>query len=161
MKLLTVYYSYGGNTKRVAELAHARLGGELVRIETAEPYAGNYDQVVEQGKREVERGFCPALKPLEIDWDAFDTVVLGMPVWWYTFAPAMHSFLKQAKLAGKTVYPFITSGGWPGHTLADVKKACPDSDVAHGLSIRFDGTRQSTPAAEVEAWLDGVKGGTK
>ena len=64
-----------------------------------------------RGRRENAKGYCPELKPLHIDWKAYNTIILGSPVWWYTFAPAMHSFLKQTDLTGKIVYPFATNGG--------------------------------------------------
>lgn len=51
MSLLVVYYSYGGNTRSVAERVHAKLGGDIAEIRTVEPYTGSYDDVVEQGRR--------------------------------------------------------------------------------------------------------------
>ena len=59
----------------------------------------------------------------------YDEVILGTPVWWYTFAPAMHTFLKENDLSGKTVYPFATNGGWIGHTFKDFANACGTADV--------------------------------
>ena len=66
MKSLIVYYSYGGNTKRIAEMIHKEIGGDIFRIETVKPYTGSYDAVVDQGQREVNAGYCPELKPLNI-----------------------------------------------------------------------------------------------
>ena len=75
------------------------------------------------------------------------------PVWWYTFAPAMHTFLKNTDLSGKTVYPFATNGGWIGHTFEDFAKACPDASVKAGLNVRFNEADQITSDAEVEQWI--------
>lgn len=58
MKTLIVYYSYSGNTKRIAEMIQSKIGGDTARIETVNPYAGDYNSVVEQGKKEVDSGFC-------------------------------------------------------------------------------------------------------
>lgn len=64
-KLLIVYYSWAnGNTERVAKKLQSIAGGELLRIDTAVPYSGSYDDVVEQGQREVEHGYEPELKPV-------------------------------------------------------------------------------------------------
>ena len=115
MKTLILYYSYGGNTRRVAQMIQKEVGGDLAEIQTVQPYTGDYNAVVDQGQREIDSGFCPELKPLTVDLKDYDTVVLGSPVWWYTFAPAVHSFLKEADLVGKRVYPFATNGGWLGH----------------------------------------------
>ncbi len=129
MKTLILYYSYGGNTRRVAQMIQKEVGGDLAEIQTVQPYTGDYNAVVDQGQREIDSGFCPELKPLTVDLKDYDTVVLGSPVWWYTFAPAVHSFLKEADLVGKRVYPFATNGGWLGHTLKDFAKACKGAEV--------------------------------
>ena len=157
MKTLILYYSYGGNTKDIAEKIQKGIGGDLVRIDTAVPYTGSYNQVVDQGQREVDSGFCPELKPVKVDLDAYDTVVLGTPVWWYTFAPAMHTFLKQADLEGKTIYPFATNGGWLGHTMKDFEKLCKGAKVKEGLDVRFDGAKQRTSDAEIQRWIKTIR----
>lgn len=104
-------------------------------------------------------GVSPSQAPVEaiLKVDLYDTVVLGSPVWWYTFAPAMHSFLKEADLAGKTVYPFATNGGWLGHTLKDFAKACKGAEVKPGLDVRFDGARLRTPEQDILRWAKGVQ----
>lgn len=117
MKSLILYYSYRGNTQRIAERIHSAIGGDIARIDTVVPYTGSYDDVVAQGEQEVKRGFLPELKAMDIDLDRYDTIVLGTPVWWYTCAPATRAFLTAHDLSGKTVYPFATNGGWLGRTL--------------------------------------------
>ena len=153
MKTLILYYSYGGNTKRIAEMIQKEIGGDIVV-----PYDGDYDTVVNQGQRENAKGYCPELKPLHIDWKAYSTIILGSPVWWYTFAPAMHSFLKQTDLTGKIVYPFATNGGWLGHTLKDFDKACKGAIVKPGLDVRFDESTLRTPEKEIQAWIQTIHG---
>lgn len=153
MKSIIVYYSYGGNTRRVAEHISKLLGSDLVEIQTVKPYIGSYDEVVNQGQREVERGFMPEIKPLSVDWTQYDKIILGTPVWWYTFAPAMNSFLHSVDLSGKTIYPFATNGGWIGHTFKDFSKALPGAKVENGLNIRFNEDRQLTSDADVEKWV--------
>lgn len=113
MKTLILYYSYGGNTKRIAEMIQREIGGDIARMDTVVPYDGDYDEVVNQGQREIAEGYCPELKLLHIGWRDYDTIILGSPVWWYTFAPAMRSFLEQADLTGKIVYPLPPmAAGW-------------------------------------------------
>lgn len=157
MKSIVIYYSYGGNTRRIAETIADSIGAELAEIETVKPYTGSYDEVVDQGQREVNSGFCPEIRPLEVDLGGYDTVVLGAPVWWYTFAPAMNSYLHEADLTGKDVYPFATNGGWIGHTFKDYEQACPGARVHAGLNIRFNEDTQITSAREVAEWAEQMK----
>lgn len=154
MKPVIIYYSFGGNTKRIADMIKAKTNADIVEIETINPYTGSYNDIVDQGKDETERGFCPEIKNIGIDLSKYDTVFLGSPVWWYTFAPAMHSFLNQTDLSGKTVYPFATNGGWLGHTLKDFEKGCAGANVKEGIDIKFDESTLRTPISVIEKWID-------
>lgn len=156
MKPIIVFYSYGGNTKKIAEMIHEKIGGDLLQIDTAEPYRGSYNDVVNQGEQEVNRGYCPKIKPVEVDFNQYDTILLGTPVWWYTFAPVMHTFLKGQDFAGKTVYPFATNGGWIGHTFKDFEKICVGAEVKPGMNIRFDEATLRTSKKEIDQWIDSI-----
>lgn len=160
-KLLTVYYSWSnGNTERIAKLLQKSAGGDILRIDTAVPYSGSYDDVVNQGQDEVKRGCEPVLKPIEVNIDDYDIIAVGTPTWWYTMAPAVLTFLHSYDLSGKTVVPFMTNGGWPGHVIDDMKKACPGSEVKCEMQVQFDssgGDRLETPEKEIIEWANSVK----
>jgi len=156
MKLLILFYSYSGNTRQIAKLVQQETGGDLCEIEIATPYTGSYNDVVDQGQREVNSGFTPKLKPVSADLKKYDTVILGTPVWWYTYAPAMRTLLQSSDFSGKVIYPFATNGGWLGHTFADIAEACPTATVKAGLNIRFDEDRLVTPEAEILRWVKGI-----
>ena len=161
-KTLVVYFSYSnGNTRHIAELAQRALGADLAEIKPVQPYTGSYDEVVAQGQREVDAGFRPEIEPLPVELSGYDTVAVGTPTWWYTMAPAVLSFLTANDWTGKTVIPFMTNGGWPGHVIRDMKKACAGADFAHEKEFRFDssgGSQMVTPQAELDAWLSSLNG---
>ena len=160
-KLLIVYYSWSnGNTERIAKQLQSAAGGDLLRIDTAEPYAGSYDDVVRQGQEEVECGYEPALKPINVNIADYDVIAVGTPTWWYTMAPAVKTFLHRNDLSGKTVVPFMTNGGWPGHVIKDMKNACPGAEFACSMQVKFDsngGDQLETPENKIEAWAQSVK----
>ena len=156
MKTLIVYYSYLGNTKSIAEMIQKKTGADILSIETVVPYDNDYNKVVDQGQSEVNRGYCPEIKPLNIDPGQYDTIILGTPVWWYTFAPAMHTFLKTQDWKGKTIYPFATNGGWIGHTFKDIKDACTGAEVKSGMNIKFDEATLRTSVKDIENWIDKI-----
>ena len=133
MKSILIYYSYGGNTRHVAEKVVAEIGADLAEIETVKPYTGSYDHVVDQGQKEVNSGFQPKIGQINTDLSKYHTVILGTPVWWYTFAPAMNSFLHSVDLSEKSVYPFATNGGLHSRILrmpARVQRFMRDSMYA-------------------------------
>lgn len=156
MKRIVVYYSYGGNTKRVAQKIQKSLGADIAEIKTINPYQGNYNDIVDQGHEEVNNGFMPEIEPLEIDLSQYDHIIIGTPVWWYTFAPAVKTFLNTADFLGKKVYPFATNGGWIGHTFQDFQDACKGAKVHQGLNVRFNENIQLTSDETIQKWTDEI-----
>lgn len=157
MKTLILYYSYGGNTKKIAQMIQQEIGGDLAEIETVKPYTGSYNAVVDQGQDEVQRGYMPAIKPLDLDLSSYDKIVLGSPVWWYTFAPAMKTFLHENNLVGKTIYPFATNGGWIGHTFKDFVSSCSGAKVKKGLNVRFNESSLITSKQDIYKWVTEIE----
>lgn len=132
----------------------------IVRIDTKTPYTGGYDAVVAQGQEEVQRGYEPPIKDLGIRLEDYDVIAIGTPTWWYTMAPAVKTFIHQQQWQGKYVIPFMTNGGWPGHVIADMKKACRGASIVYPMEIQFDstgGSRQETPQQDVTAWLEQLR----
>ena len=107
----------------------------------------------------MERGFEPELKPLGVDPAEYDCIAVGTPTWWYTMAPAVKTFPHQQHFSGKTVIPFMTNGGWPGHVITDMKAACPAAKFACEMQVRFDsngGDHLETPETDIEQWARSV-----
>ena len=160
-KMLVVYYSWSnGNTKQIAEQLAKATGAELAEIDTVQPYTGSYDEVVDQGQREVNAGYKPEIKPLTVNIQDYDVIAVGTPTWWYTMAPAVLTFLSAQDFTGKTVIPFMTNGGWPGHVIEDMKANCKGAEFAHEMEIQFDstgGAHLETPEKKIDAWIEAVK----
>ena len=153
MKKLVVYYSIGGNTRAIAKKVAQALKADIAEIRTAKTYPDDHDVLVSLGKKEVESGYIPQILPLSVNVDAYDTIIIGTPVWWYSFAPAVKTFLSRQKWKGKKVYPFATFGGWLGHTPSDVRKAMRGAEVAPVLSVKFEVATQLTPDSEIKEWI--------
>lgn len=160
-KFLIVYYSWSnGNTKRIAEQLQQATDADIERIETAKPYDGSYDEVVAQGKREVNSGFKPEIKPVAFKISEYDVVAVGTPTWWYTMAPAMLTYLSGQDWTGKTVVPFMTNGGWPDHVIEDIKKICKGAEFACEMQIQFDSSGKDhleTPQEKIDEWIEKVR----
>ena len=102
-KVLTIYFSHTKHTKQFAEIIHQNVGGDLFEIEPKVPYPTDNDTVIAQAKQEVNSGYTPELKQ-DIDTSSYDVIFIGTPVWWYTFAPPVRTFLTQHDLSGKIVH---------------------------------------------------------
>ena len=157
MKTLILFYSFGGNTKKIAKMINKEIPSVMCEVETVKPYEGDYDTVVEYAKKEVEMDGKPDIKKLLVNPSDYDVIFLGSPVWWYTFAPAINTVLNSFDFKGKTVYPFITNGGWLGTTMKDIKNKCKDSVVKDGINIVFDEEKLRTKQAEINNWINKAK----
>lgn len=159
-KMLIAYYSWSnGNTRKVAEQLQKKTDADIVEIQTVTPYSGTYDEVVRQGQKEVERGYMPDIRPLSVNLSDYDVIAVGTPTWWYTMAPAVHTFLQNNSFEGKTVIPFMTNGGWPGHVIKDMKKLCKGSFITCEKEFQFDsegGSQLITAQKEIEKWIQNV-----
>lgn len=155
-KLLIVYYSWAhGNTARIAQMLQKATGADAVRIETLTPYPQDYQTVVAQGQAEVQRSYKPAIRSLSVSMDDYDVIAVGTPTWWYTMAPAVRTLLAGQNWMGKTVVPFMTHGGWPGHVIQDMASLCKDATILCPMEVQFDsdgGDHMETPQTKVDHW---------
>lgn len=164
-KTLVVYFSYtAGNTKGIAQKTAEALGADLIALEPLTPYSSDYDKVVEQGQEEVNRNYRPKLRPLGVDLKNYSRIIVGSPTWWYSPAPVVMSFLEGNDLSGKTVVPFLTNAGWPGHAIADMEKAARHSGatVEKSHAFRFsssmkDRGRMTSSPKELTDWINSLK----
>ena len=155
-KALVVYYSATGTTKRVAQLIADAIGADLFEVEPAEPYTTadlNYSDKNSRVSREHddESQRDVALVSAEVpDWDSYDTVFIGYPIWWGGAAWPMNGFMTANDFTGKTVIPFATAASsGMGDSGTDLAKLAGTGDWLDGQ--RFF---SSTTADDIQSWLD-------
>lgn len=154
-RALVAVFSYSGTTLTVAERIAEATGADLFRIETTDAWPDDYDAMTAQVQREQDEGYLPPLAAAVQDWDAYDTVYLGHPIWWGQLPHVVRSFLAQHDLAGKTAAPFSTSSSSGNAAALDaLRELCPEADVREALHL----TRGSLPGAldEVGPWIGGL-----
>lgn len=148
-KILIAYYSYSGNTRKIAEKIKKLTGGDLFEIKPVKSYPANYNDMINLAKKEKETDYKPELTE-KTDLADYDTIYLGTPVWWYTFASPVRTFLSENDFSGKTIKPYCThGGGGASNTFTDIQKLCPDANVKEGLEF----IENSAKDAELEAWV--------
>mgnify|MGYP000262473660 FL=1 len=114
-KILVVYYSASGTTKRVATAIADATGADLYEITPVEPYTSddlNWTNSSSRVSREHDDESLQDIALTEItptDWDSYDTVLIGYPIWWGIAAWPVDNFVKGNDFTGKTVIPFCTS----------------------------------------------------
>lgn len=125
-KILIAYFSWGGNTQHVAEHIATLTGGTLFRIEPEKPYPAEYTSCTEVAKAEKETDARPAIKNRVKNWEQYDTVFIGCPVWWWTAPMIINTFSESYDFKGKTVIPFCTyAATYRDETLARIAELTP------------------------------------
>ena len=152
-RALVVYFSKTGNTQGVAETVAKLTGADIFRLETVEPYPGDYHTSTEVAKKQLEENARPALKAVPQNLARYDVIFLGHPVWWHTIPTPVMTFLEGAQLAGKTVVPFCThGGGGADESAAAIRKLAPGAAVLDDKEF-YGGASED----EVAEWLAGLK----
>lgn len=129
-KTLVVYYSASGNTERVAKDIAEAAGADLFEIVPTEPYTDDDLDWTDDNSRVTRDHEDESLRDVPLtttevpDWDSYDTVFIGYPIWWGIAAWPVDTFVKNNDFTGKTVIPFATSSssgiGQSGSLLADM-----------------------------------------
>ena len=141
-----------GSVEYLAQLIRQNTGGDMVRIQTATPYPGNFDDLADLANQERQNNVLPALSTNIEDFDNYDVVFVGYPIWWGSSAWPVNGFVKANDFTGKTVIPFCTSAssalGQSGETLAQLA----------GTGNWQEGQRFGSSAArsDVADWLTGL-----
>ena len=157
-KTLVVYYSASGNTERVAKDIAEAAGADLFEIVPTEVYTSedlnwtNSDSRVSR-EHDDESLRDVSLTTTEVsDWDSYDTVFIGYPIWLGIAAWPVDTFVKNNDFTGKTVIPFATSSssgmGQSGSLLADMA----------GTGEWQEGQRFSSGVSsdDVQSWVNGL-----
>jgi flavodoxin len=156
-KVLVVYYSFGGNTAEVAVRIRDMTGGSLFEIETEKTYPSSPAIYIVSGL-ELKNNNFPALKGIVNDFSSYDTIFIGAPVWWYTVATPVLSFLSKADFEGKTVIPFVTDGGNYGNSFVHFERDARNANVVQGINFRsVSKTDVSVLDQKISTWLEELK----
>lgn len=118
---LVAYFSYSGNTEKVAGIIAEEVHGDILNIIPQIAYPLNYDECVAQAKKEAVSCMRPAFRSLDIDIQGYDTIYIGYPCWWYSAPMVIFTFLEHYDFSDKKVRLFTTHGGSGfGHGIEDI-----------------------------------------
>ena len=151
-----------GNTHIVADMIAAETGADTFEIVRATPYPASYKDCVEEAQAELTANARPALAATVKNFDDYDVIFLGYPIWWGDMPMPVYTFLASYNFSGKTVIPFCThAGSGLSGTVQILKNELPTAIVRDGLAIPGT-TAQNNPEEAKQAvsnWL--VKLGMK
>ena len=158
--VLVVYYSLTGNTRKVANTIKEMTKGDTFVIQPEYDYlkVKSRTEVEEIGKKQVEEGYKPKLKNSVSDIKAYDLIIIGSPVWWFSVSPPVMSFLSQYDLKGKKVVPFCTCVSAYGNFFTQFRNAIPDAEVLNGLVVtESELNDEGNLKRKIETWLKEIR----
>ena len=148
-----------GNTAKLAKVIAEQTGAELFEIVPVVAYPQTYDECLEVATAEQREGARPEYMGDVENWDQYDTIFIGYPIWWGEIPNIVYTFMENQDFAGKTVIPFNThEGSGQSHSQRDIEAALPDATVVQGLAVR-GATAQNDADATAKAvsdWLSGL-----
>ena len=157
-KVLVVFYSATGSTEKVAGYIADAVGGNLFSIECADPYTSSDLNWTDDSSRVVKEHNDESLRNVSLvkatpdNWDEYDTVFIGYPIWWGIAAWPVNSFIRNNDFSGKTVIPFCTSASSGLGNSAELLEEMADG----GRWLSGRRFRSSVSQSDVVTWVNGL-----
>ena len=153
MKTAIVFYSLSGNSRYAAEKMGLRLHADLIPLVPKKAYPDSGFKKFFWGGKSALMGDKPQLESYDFDQSAYDTIILGGPVWAGTFPPPLRTFVEdnRAVLGEKRLAAFFCCGGGPGKVLEKFKAFLAPGRLQHEM-ILID--PKDKPSDETESRID-------
>lgn len=144
-----------GNTQYMAQVIQRTTNADIYRIEPQNPYPTDHTTLVAQAREEQDQDTRPAIKDAIPDFDSYDTVFIGYPIWWSDLPQILYTFFDTYDFSGKTVIPFSTHGGSSfAGTPATIQSLEPGAKMLDGLTISRNNIQDAEQ--EIVSWVNGL-----
>ena len=158
-KTLVVYYSAQNHTEAVAQQIAQNLGADIFELVPVDEYTSSDLNWNDQNSRVTREYEDESLRDIELEsttvenWDEYDTVLIGYPIWWGIAAWPVDTFVKANDFNGKTVIPFCTSSssglGQSGELLAE--------EANGGNWLEGHRFRSNPSDSDIQEWTDSIQ----
>ena len=129
MPICIIYHSESGNTKKVAEAVAIATGADLIEVKTTFQYSAM--AMYTTGINKARKSEPDEIEPAEIDVSAYDSIVVGTPVWAFHPTPAINAAVTALSgCEGKNAVVFDTNAGIPGNTLKILSKKLTEKGMS-------------------------------
>jgi flavodoxin len=161
--VLVVYFSHAGenynvgvieegNTAKMGKIIAEQLGADVFELVPVVPYPEDYDSCLDIATEEQRTDARPEYEGGIENWDQYDTVFIGYPIWWGEIPNIVYTFMEAYDFTGKTIIPFATSGGSPiGDAKAYLGVSAPGAVFKEGRRI---GGIKELDALKI--WMEGM-----
>lgn len=144
-----------GNTQYMAQVIQETAGAAIFRIEPKTPYPTDHSTLVNLASEEKSSRARPEIANQIQNFDQYDTVFIGYPIWWSDLPMILYTFFDTYDFSGKTIIPFSTHGGSSfAGTPATIAALEPGATILDGLTISRNHIQDAEQ--EIVSWVNGL-----
>lgn len=144
-----------GKISALAKMIVDETGADVVSLDVDSVYPQDIMAVLDYAQEEQDRDHRPVILNQIENFEQYDTVFVGYPLWWYDLPMAIYSLFDAYDFSGKTIIPFCTHNGsrFSG-TIGTIEELEPDASVIRdGFTVSEWDILEA--ADDVHAWLEG------
>ena len=148
-----------GNTAKMGKIIAEQMNADTFELVPIVPYPEDYDSCLDVATEEQRTDARPEYNGEIENWDQYDTIFIGYPIWWGEIPNIVYTFMEAYDFTGKTVIPFNThEGSGQSHSQRDIEGLLTSATVLKGLAIRGSKAQNDAEgtSADVVAWLKNI-----
>ena len=148
-----------GNTAKMGKIIAEQMGADVFELVPVVPYPEDYDSCLDVATREQQKKTRPEYEGEIENWDQYDTIFIGFPIWWGNIPNIVYTFMEAYDFTGKTVIPFNThEGSGQAHSQRDIEELLTSATVLKGLAVRGSKAQNDAEGtdADVANWLKSI-----
>jgi flavodoxin len=136
MKKLVIFYSLEGNTKLIAKSIADSISADILELIPKKDISPTgFMRFVWGGKAAMMKE-SPELKSFDISPENYDLLILGTPVWAFTYSPPFNTFFKQFNIKNKKIAMFCCHGGGKGKVFSKLKNELPENEIIGEIDFK-------------------------
>ncbi|WP_424245838.1 flavodoxin [Elusimicrobium posterum] len=156
-RVLVVYYSLSGNTRDIAQNIKAKTNADIYEIKTVPPMVSGRQMYMDV-RNQLKTGKYPEIEKDIPNMENYDLIFVGAPVWWYTAATPVLSFLETVDFKGKKVVPFSTQGSNYGKFFEDFNAKAKNAKILQSANFNnLHGKYTQEQDNKISVWLNNLE----
>ena len=167
---LVVYFSHAGenysvgmieegNTAKMGKLIAEQMNADIFELVPVVEYPMDYDSCLDVATEEQRTDARPEYVDEIENWEQYDTVFIGYPIWWGEIPNIVYTFMEAYDFTGKTVIPFNThEGSGQARSQRDIEELLTSATVLKGLAVRGSKAQNDAEGTgtDVANWLKSI-----
>ena len=148
-----------GNTAKMGKIIVEQMSADVFELVPVVPYPEDHASCLDVATEEQRSDARPEYEGEIENWDQYDTVFIGYPIWWGEIPNIVYTFMEAYDFTGKTVIPFNThEGSGQAHSQRDIEGLLTSATVLKGLAVRGSKAQNDADGtgADVANWLKSI-----